>query len=176
MDISRIEIRKVKKSEGLSLQEISKFTFIESFGQYNTQSDLEKYTATSFDISQVNSELKNPESGFYFAMLEEKIVGYLKVNVGQAQTDHELKNALEIERVYVRSEFQGKQIGQELFKRTIELAEAQNISHIWLGVWDQNDRAIRFYERHGFVKFGNHPFKLGDDDQIDILMKYELKK
>lgn len=40
-----------------------------------------------------------------------------------------------------------------------------------LGVWEHNHRALRFYEKNGFIAFGTHIFQLGNDQQTDILMK-----
>ncbi|MEP1095670.1 MAG: GNAT family N-acetyltransferase [Cyclobacteriaceae bacterium] len=172
--LSAIVIREVKNSEIEELLNIGKITFTESFGAQNTKSNFDQYMSKNFTLSKISEEISNPESQFYFAMLSEKIVGYLKVNVGEAQTEDKLESALEIERIYVSAEHQGKRIGQVLFDKALDLAKSQNLKWIWLGVWDQNVDAIRFYERNGFVKFADHPFKLGDEHQTDILMKMEL--
>jgi diamine N-acetyltransferase len=83
-------------------------------------------------------------------------------------------NSLEIERIYVLQEFQGKKVGQMLFGKAVEIAKQKNADYIWLGVWEKNIKAIRFYEKNGFVPFGKHLFKLGDDEQTDIMMKLVL--
>lgn len=171
---STIVVREVRSSETEELLNIGKTTFTESFGSQNTKSNFDHYMSRNFTLQKISEEFNSPESRFYFASLSEKIVGYLKVNVGEAQTENHLKDALEIERIYVLSEHQGERIGQLLFDRALDLAKKQNLKWVWLGVWDQNVDAIRFYERNGFVKFASHPFKLGDDSQTDILMKMEL--
>jgi len=169
-----IDVREVKSSETEELLNIGKITFIESFGSQNTKSNFDQYMSKNFNMSKILDEFNNSESQFYFAILSEKIVGYLKINAGQAQTEDKLESALEIERIYVLAEHQGKRIGQVLFDKVMNVAKSQNLKWIWLGVWDQNVDAIRFYERNGFVKFASHPFKLGDEDQTDILMKMQL--
>ena len=85
-----------------------------------------------------------------------------------------LERALEIERIYVNSEFQGRKIGQLLLSKAISLANEQHLKQIWLGVWEYNPKAIKFYERNGFQEFDKHIFKLGDDEQTDILMRLTL--
>jgi len=82
---------------------------------------------------------------------------------------------MEIERIYVLKDFHGKNIGQLLFEKAIELATQKNANYIWLGVWEENPRAINFYKKNGFVEFDKHIFVLGDDEQTDIMMRLELK-
>lgn len=82
--------------------------------------------------------------------------------------------ALEIERIYVLSEYHGKRIGQLLYEKAMQIAKQSNADYIWLGVWEENPRAISFYKKNGFVEFDKHIFKLGDDEQTDIMMKLQL--
>ncbi|MCB0820060.1 MAG: GNAT family N-acetyltransferase, partial [Bacteroidetes bacterium] len=85
------------------------------------------------------------------------------------------KNSLEIERVYVLKEFHGMHVGRKLLEKAIELANSQNSEFVWLGVWEKNHKAIRFYEKNGFKPFDKHIFRLGEDEQTDIMMKLDLR-
>jgi ribosomal protein S18 acetylase RimI-like enzyme len=114
-------------------------------------------------------------SEFYFALLDDSVIGYLKLNYGQSQTEIKDNDALEIERIYVLKEFHGKKVGQLLYERAMQVGQQMNASYVWLGVWEKNPRAIRFYRKNGFVEFGKHIFKLGNDEQTDIMMKRQLK-
>lgn len=107
--------------------------------------------------------------------LADKVIGYLKVNFEQSQTELKDDKALEIERIYVLKEFHGKNVGQALYEKAIELAKEKKVKYVWLGVWEQNQRAIKFYQKNGFIPFDKHIFTLGDDKQTDILMKLILK-
>jgi len=102
-------------------------------------------------------------------------VGYLKLNFGSSQTELKDDRALEIERIYVLKEFHGKSVGQELYEKAIYVARQKNADYVWLGVWEQNPRAINFYKKNGFIEFDKHIFKLGEDEQTDIMMKLQLK-
>lgn len=164
----------VQPSELNELLEIGSSTFADSFGALNNKEDFDQYMEKSFNLAKITEEYNNPDSHFYFACQQENLVGYLKLNEGEAQTEKGLHNALEIERIYVRFGQQGKGIGQLLFDKALEVARENNFEQVWLGVWDRNSDAIRFYERNGFEKFATHPFKLGTDDQTDILMKFKL--
>ena len=130
---------------------------------------------TALTIGKLTAEVNNPNSEFYFAKAGKKTVGYLKINVGDAQTESTNSNSLEIERIYVLKEFQGKKIGQILFEKAIEIARKNNMDLLWLGVWEHNTGAISFYQKNGLVKFASHLFRLGDDEQTDIMMKLDLK-
>ena len=98
----------------------------------------------------------------------------MKINFGNAQTDVKDSNGMEIERIYTLSEYFGKNVGKILLDKAFESARKKKVKFVWLGVWEKNPRAIRFYEKNGFVRFGNHSFKFGNDTHTDILMKLEL--
>jgi len=171
---SSIVIRKVKSEEAISLQTISKNTFFSTYASENTKEDMDAYLTENFNIDRLQNSLLNPDSFYYFAIHEEAIIGYLKVNRGAAQTDNLLPKALEIERIYVITEFQGKGIGMLLLEKAIEKAHSLSIKILWLGVWEKNTKAIAFYKKHMFVPFANHHFMVGTDEQYDVLMKLEL--
>ncbi|MEM1137680.1 MAG: GNAT family N-acetyltransferase [Bacteroidota bacterium] len=170
----KIIIKKVEREEISKLSAIGKATFLETFGRDNSPSDMEKYLESHFSIKKITEENENPESRFFFALLNEEIVGYIKINTGKAQTEQSLKNALEIERIYVLTPFQGKKIGIALYNKALEITKSESLERIWLGVWEKNLKAIKFYQKNGFEQFDTHIFKLGDDEQVDWLMKLEI--
>lgn len=71
-------------------------------------------------------------------------------------------------------EFHGKKVGQLLYDFAIQLAQSNSGAYVWLGVWEENRRAIAFYQKDGFIAFDKHVFKLGKDEQTDIMMRKEL--
>ena len=101
-------------------------------------------------------------------------MGYLKLNVGKTQTEDVIPDGMELERIYVLADFHGLGIGQKLLDFAIETALKAGVTSIWLGVWEENHRAIRFYQKNDFSTFDKHIFKFGDDDQTDLLMKRKL--
>lgn len=72
-------------------------------------------------------------------------------------------------------EYHGKKVGQLLYEKAIQVGLALGASYVWLGVWEKNLRAISFYRKNGFVEFDKHIFRLGNDEQTDIMMKRRLK-
>ena len=169
-----MNIRTAKISDLNILKEIGKRTFIETFASENSSKNMTEYLESAFTTEKLMSELTNMNSEFYFAEMEGEVVGYLKVNFNDSQTELKVSNALEIERIYVLKEYHSKKVGQLLYDKAIEIAKNKNLKNVWLGVWEQNPRAIRFYEKNGFKVFDKHIFKLGEDEQTDIMMKLEI--
>lgn len=169
--MNRIKITKVSLAQLVELQEIGRKTFAETFSSTNTEENMTTYLKEGFSEAKLTAELQNPESEFYFATLNEVVIGYLKVNFGQAQTEIQNQNAVEIERIYVKGDFHGKKVGQLLFERALAIAKNKKVDFVWLGVWEENHRAIQFYTKNGFVEFDQHIFLMGDEEQTDIMMK-----
>lgn len=169
-----LSLHKVTPEEMPLLQKTGRETFYESFAAVNTAEDMNAYLDQSFSPERLSAELSDPNVAYYFARMNGEVVGYLKLNFGAAQTDIRDEKSVEIERIYLLKAFQGKNIGQFMLEKALELAQHRNADYIWLGVWEENRGAIRFYERNGFVVFGKHDFMLGKDRQTDWLMRREL--
>ncbi|UMB61163.1 GNAT family N-acetyltransferase [Lutibacter sp. A80] len=171
MEIEKGTIHDIEK-----LKAIAERTFVETYASKNSEENLSEYLKKAFSIDKLKSQLNDKNSEFYFAKYEKKTIGYLKVNTGTSQTNFKSKNGLEIERIYVLKEFYGKKVGQIFCDKAIKLAKEKNTDYVWLSVWEQNPRAIRFYEKNGFIADDNLIFKLGNDRQIGIMMKLYLNK
>lgn len=173
MDLN-IKIERINHSQIEALQQIGRQTFSETFAESNSAENMAKYLEEAYSVEKLNEELNNPNSFFYFAQIGQQVIGYLKLNMDAAQTELKDNDAIEIERIYVLKEFHGKKVGQLLFDKAIEVAKEQHLTSIWLGVWEENKRAIEFYTKNGFVEFDQHVFVLGDEAQTDIMMKLLL--
>lgn len=169
-----IDIKKVTLEDIDKLQKLSRQTFFETFSSGNTEENIQKYLDEAFSINRLTDELNDSNAAFYFAILEDQVIAYLKLNFGPSQTELQGDRAVEIERIYILQAFQGKSVGQALFGKAIEIAMEKGADYVWLGVWEENLKAINFYKKNGFVVFDKHLFKLGDDEQTDLMMKLEL--
>lgn len=172
--MSQITFKKATISDLIQLQEISISTFTETYASLNTEENMELYITESLSRSKLFSELENVHSEFYLAYLEFIIIGYLKVNFPLAHSEIMDNDSLEIERIYIQKSFQGKGYGSTLIQKAIEIAKSKNFNKIWLGVWSKNKKAIRFYENMGFTEFNQHVFKLGEDEQLDLLLELNI--
>ncbi len=170
-----ITIRKVTPDDLVELQAVSKKTFLETFAHQNTDENIKKYLDNNLSLEQLRREVNNSSSEFYFALVNNEVSGYLKINSGQAQTEKKDPEALEIERIYVVMEFHGKKVGQVLYETALGRAKDKKVKYLWLGVWEENPRAISFYKKNGFIEFDRHIFKLGDDEQTDIMMRLNIE-
>ncbi len=169
--MNNLHIRQANLEDLPALQAIGRQTFVETFSDGNTEENLAAYLKKGFSEEKLSTELQNEYSQFYFALQADEIIGYLKVNMGNAQSEKEDPNSIEIERIYVLQKYHGKQVGALLYEQALAIAKTRKSPYIWLGVWEENPRAIRFYEKNGFVEFREHIFQLGDDAQRDVLMK-----
>ncbi|MEL7147433.1 MAG: GNAT family N-acetyltransferase [Bacteroidota bacterium] len=166
-----IEIRRVLSDEVDRLRHVAISTFVDTYGALNSEENMHKYLQTELSVKKLQTDLFDHEVHFYFAFLNQEIIGYLRLNLGKAQTEFRENNTIEIERIYVLRTYQGMRVGWQLCDLVCDLARVQGMEFIWLGVWEKNHSAIRFYEKYGFVTFSKHVFKLGDEDQTDLLMK-----
>lgn len=154
------------------LIDMSRSTFSDAFEKDNNPDDFKRYIAKAFNREQMSSELMNPNSSFYFLGDDELgLVGYVKLNRKDAQKEQFDLEAIELERIYVLKEFQGKRIGEVALSMIIDMAKKASASCLWLGVWEKNTKAIAFYENNGFITFDKHPYLIGEDEQYDFMMK-----
>jgi ribosomal protein S18 acetylase RimI-like enzyme len=172
--MSYIEIIKLSITDLNILQKVGIQTFSESYTFNNNKDSMSAYMKDGFSIKKLQSELLDPNSEFYFAYINNDLAGYLKINIGSSQTEIKSDKGLEIQRIYLLKDFYGKKIGQLLLDKTIAIARQKNLDYIWLSVWEENPKAIKFYEKNGFIEFDKHIFTLGTEEQTDIMMKLKL--
>jgi ribosomal protein S18 acetylase RimI-like enzyme len=165
-----INLKKCTLEDLRKLQEISYETFNETFKHQNSPENMEAYLEKAFNLEQVEKELSNTSSHFFFVYVDNEIAGYLKVNTDDAQSEEMGDESLEIERIYIKNNFQKHGIGKYLFNKAIDMAMEHHKKKIWLGVWEKNENALAFYKKMGFVQTGAHSFYMGDEEQVDFIM------
>lgn len=173
--LSMVQIRLAEAGEAELIAEISRETFYETFAVHNTVADMDKFMAEQFSKEQLVEEFMIPGYTFFLALVDDEPAGYVFLK----NKSHELLGSvagMEISRLYVRKTFIGKGIGKLLMQKSIELAEQMQKEWIWLGVWEHNQTAIDFYQAFGYEKFAEHHFLLGNDLQLDWLMKKNLTR
>lgn len=172
--MSAITIKKASVAEINIIQKVGRETFYETFAAHNSEEQIQQYLRESFSLEKLNRELSNANSQFFIAYEAEDPVGYLKINSGKAQTELQDEDSLEIERIYVKSSHHGKKVGQLLYDKALQVAVQTQKKYLWLGVWEKNLRAVRFYQKNGFIEFDQHIFRMGNDEQTDLMMKKNL--
>ncbi|MGT2949796.1 GNAT family N-acetyltransferase [Streptococcus cuniculi] len=169
-------IRSVEKQELPLLREMAIKTFRETFGEFIKEADLDYFYTHDLALETLEKEWSHPESAYYFVLHDHQPVGFLKVNWGEAQTEHELENAFEIQRIYVLKSHQGYGLGKALFEFALEKAVAGGFSWAWLGVWEKNFKAQKFYFKYGFERFSEHEYVTGETVDIDWLLKKRINE
>ncbi|MGO4889509.1 GNAT family N-acetyltransferase [Anaerobacillus sp. MEB173] len=169
-----VKIKKCNIEDLLILQEISFETFNETFKDQNSPENMKAYLDRAFTLKQLKKELSNIDSEFFFVYVNNEVAGYLKVNTNDAQSEEMGEEALEIERIYIKSNFQKHGLGKYLLNKAIEKAMEHNKKKIWLGVWEKNENAMAFYKKMGFDQTGSHSFYMGDEEQTDFIMTKTL--
>lgn len=167
-------IKKCTLTDLNALQEISYETFYETFKEQNSPKNMNAYLERAFNLEQLERELSNRSSQFFFVYFNGEVAGYLKINSGEGQSEEMGEETLEIERIYVRSRFQKHGLGKLLFNKAMDLARELDKEKVWLGVWEKNANALAFYRKMGFVQTGSHSFYMGDEEQTDFIMTKTL--
>lgn len=168
MDLS---IRIATREDARLIADISHLTFYETFASANTREDMEKFLNEQFTKGRLMMEVGVPENIFLLAYHNGDLAGYAKLRDSRYPASLGDLKALEIARLYAMPHKIGKGIGSLLMQECLRIAVESGKEAVWLGVWEQNQRAIEFYRRWGFEKFDETDFLLGNDLQRDWLMK-----
>lgn len=169
-----LSIRYATKEDAALIADISRQTFYDTFAADNTKENMDKFLKEQFTKGRLMLEVGAQENSFLLAYSDDKVAGYVKLREGKVQAELKGLAAIEIARIYVVKEFLGKGVGASLMQACFDIANQKSKQVIWLGVWEKNKRAIDFYLKYAFEKFGECDFLLGDDVQHDWLMKKTL--
>jgi diamine N-acetyltransferase len=167
-----VVIRNADIKDAALIADLSRETFYETFAAHNTEQDMRLFMEKQFTRDALMQEVGREGNLFFIAYQGAEAAGYVRMRVDHAH--EELPDAIEIARIYTLKKWIGQGIGKELMKHCLAVTAGMGKRTIWLGVWEKNQRAIDFYMKWGFRKFGEHDFLLGTDLQTDWLMKKEL--
>lgn len=141
---------------------ISTQTFLESHGHSAPKSDIEAYTSLKFSEAQMAEELSEPQNQFFLGYRDGQLAGYSKLVVNATDPNGYGNNSAKLERLYVLAESMGSGLGEALFQKVVKQAKLNGQTGIWLFVWKENHRAIRFYQKRGFDIVGAHNFAISE--------------
>jgi len=169
-------IRRCTVDDLETLQKLSAETYTDTFKPYNTPENMKAYIDDAYNLDTLRQELTDKNSEFYFLYVDDKLAGYLKVNILDAQSEPMDDSFLEVQRIYIRVPFKRLGLGKTLMKLAIERAQALEKPRLWLGVWENNLSAQKFYQAMGFEHYSSHKFVMGTSTQTDYILKKELEK
>ncbi len=175
MENQRLTFLKMQPSDLAELVDISRETFSDAYAHLNSEANMQHYLYGSLSEERLAQELAESQSDFYFVQQNMVTVAYVKVNFGDAQNDlHELEG-MELERIYVLPVHQRCGAGKAILNFVSNIAKTKELKCIWLGVWEINEDAIRFYKNYGFQDIGTHPFVMGDVVQHDRVLRLPMR-
>jgi ribosomal protein S18 acetylase RimI-like enzyme len=169
-----ITIRSCSLHDVEALMSVGIRTFRDTFDEVNTPENMMLYLNKTFTLRKIKEEIQEQGSMFFIAEEHNECVGYARVRSSKVPDGLTGVSAMEIERLYADKKFIGKRVGYLLINTCLRYAKEHGYQVVWLGVWEHNARAIAFYQRSGFERFGQHTFMLGHDAQTDLLMKKVL--
>jgi diamine N-acetyltransferase len=179
-----MEIKKVTENELPALIDLARSTFIAAFAEQNDPDDFAAYIMSAFTLETFKNEFYTEGSAFYLMENNSELIGYFKLNHNRIPHDGinlipefnavKTNKMTELERIYLIENVHGKGFANTMINKAFELSKNEQSAFIWLGVWEHNLKAIKFYQKSGFTKFGEHIFVIGDDAQTDWLMWKKL--
>ena len=174
MEQKIIRIRVAGAEDASLIADFSRRTFYESFARYNSEENMRLYLDEQFPKEKQMAEVGAPGRVFLLAQLGEDLVGYASLRTSEPPEGLRGENGVEIVQLYSDERMIGKGVGPALMQACLDTAREQGRKWIWLGVWEHNYRAIAFYAKWGFEKFGEHIFLVGLDAQTDWWMRRPL--
>ena len=165
-------IRTATPADAEPLAALAERTFRDTFADDNSPDDIEAYVRDAFSLARVRGELADDANTFLLAFMggDEQPVGYAKLRTGTPDPSVTGSGPVELQRFYVGRSAIGHGVGAALMRASLDTARSAGHRTLWLGVWERNARAISFYQRWQFETVGNHKFRLGSDQQTDLIM------
>ncbi|HEY8559192.1 MAG TPA: GNAT family N-acetyltransferase [Pyrinomonadaceae bacterium] len=169
-----IEIRRAGAADAGLVGVLGAVTFYEAYYEQDNPHSLADYINESFDPAKIRAEIENENAAFFIIFRNGRAVGYAKLRADSAVDCVANETAIELQRIYVVERVFGAGIGERLLRHCLDVARAEGYKTLWLGVWEENRRAQRFYEKHGFRRVGTLTYPYGDAVGINHVMEKEL--
>ncbi len=164
-----ITTRRATLDDAEPLSKLAAQTFYDTFTGTCTEADMQDFLQQYYNLEQVKKELANEKDFYFLAEAEGHLLGYLRFMEDYSNFPFMKKwKALELKRIYVDKNFHGRGVAQVLMELVFNYASEHKYEVVWLGVWEHNEKAKRFYEKYGFVNSGHtHDFPIGNTPQTD---------
>lgn len=169
-----IRIRKVAPDDYEMLASLGRKAFYEAFSEFQDPDDMQAYLDLAFHPDTIKSHIEDKSILFFVAEWAGEPVGYVKLHLNYAPPELKDQKCMQLERIYALKDFIGKKIGKALMEKCISEARAANAGYLWLGVWQENHRAIKFYKDWGFEIIGYKQFVIGKEVNDDYVMALKI--
>jgi diamine N-acetyltransferase len=170
----KIEIRRADAADAELVSVLGAVTFYEAYFEQDDPPDLANYIHESFALTKIRAEIEDKHAEFFIIFLDKHAVGYAKLRTDSKAEGVKNERAIELQRIYVVERVFGRGVGARLLKHCLEAARERGFETLWLGVWEENRRARKFYEKHGFRRVGTLTFPYGDAVGINFVLEKVL--
>ncbi|HEY3271103.1 MAG TPA: GNAT family N-acetyltransferase [Geothrix sp.] len=167
-------IRPATPEDAAILADLGARTFRETFEQHTSGPDLEAFLAAAYGEAIQRAELADPSRPARVLEVDGVPAGFLQLRLGHREPGVPGVRPVELQRIYVLREAQGGGRGAALMAEALEIARAWGADILWLGVWENNHKAVGFYVRSGFREVGDHIFQIGDQVDRDLILARDL--
>ncbi|HEY4293204.1 GNAT family N-acetyltransferase [Luteibacter sp.] len=171
---NQVQLRLAERGEAATLSELMERTFRHTFGAFNSDAELAAHCAGNYGETIQRREIDDPDVTTFVCAVGDALVAFAQVRQGKRPAEVTGTKPVEIHRIYVDASFHGKGIAHVLIEACLEEAIQRKADAVWLGVWENNPKATRFYEKYGFETVGEHVFHVGNDAQRDLVMMRAL--
>ncbi len=169
-----MRIREATHNDAKVLAELGAKTFYDTFRPHNTEEDMLLYIKKNYSTETIFENLSNTNIQYFIAFDDEIPIGYIKLIKNKTFEKLDTKNNIELEKIYVLNTYHDKKAGKELMLAAIQFSIEKKFETLFLGVWQENKRAIDFYKKFKFETFATRAFKLGNEICDDFMMKLGL--
>lgn len=167
-------MRRARVPDAEALSAFARRQFVETFAAQNNPDDLALFLDTTFTPALQRAELEDAARQYWLLEIDGALAGYVLLNDRADEAGVVAQHPVELQRFYVDRAWHGRGLAATLMAHAVDQARALGGNVLWLGVWEENPRAIRFYEKQGFVPCGTHVFMVGTDAQRDVIMARPL--
>ena len=170
-----IDYRDATPQDGPELDAMARAVWLETFGHSGSAEDIALYLAKAYGPhGDLTRHLSDADHRFRLACADGAIVGYAKLSVPWLPEQWVGPRARQLSQLYVEGAHRGAGVAQALMDWTICTARAEGASELLLTVWEENPRAMRFYEKRGFEHIGDYEFPMGKQIDRDLIMRLSL--
>lgn len=163
-------IRRARDGDATALAELAECTFRDAFTEGADPADMAFYCAASFGPGIQAREIADPGWVTIVAEEAEALIGFAQLRLRSDKHCVVAERPSELYRFYVSRRWHGRGVAQRLMATVIATAARAGSDRIWLGVWEENPRALAFYRKHGFEVVGEHEFSFGAERLTDLIM------
>ena len=163
-------IRRAEATDAAALAELAERTFRDAFAESNTPVDMEIHCRERFGNDIQAREIADPTCVTLLAEADDQLIGFAQVRLNASMDCVAAQRPAELYRIYVASPWHGRGIARQLMDEVMAVAAQDGSDRIWLGVWEENRRAMAFYRKYGFEVVGAHEFRFGTERQQDLVM------